>query len=213
MLKKSKRRVQPLLKITLDPPLLYFYWKVSFTLSWCNVDCRSCFVVVIVKFTWHRIIFFHLTCPDRKKGFNFHIRVSGAGKETSLCMKEVSFWAVASHEWRGKQETIQQERKLKEWNISLQRQTNLKFKCCLIYYNGRYRSVHVYWLEYHPSRRFQLYVCARACNMLITLKSLNCSPGMLNPVLNQFKIIILYFCTLHAVLYCVAALQRENKNR
>ena len=41
------------------------------------------------------MIFFHLTCPDRKKkGFNFLIRVSGAGTETSLCMKEVSFWAV-----------------------------------------------------------------------------------------------------------------------
>ena len=60
------------------------------------------------------MIFFHLTCPDRKKGFNFLIRVSDAGTETSLCMKEVSFWAVASHELREKQETIQQEGKLKE---------------------------------------------------------------------------------------------------
>lgn len=51
---------------------------------------------------------------QKKKGFNFLIRVSGAGKETSLCMKEVSFWAVAGHELRVKQETIQEESKLKE---------------------------------------------------------------------------------------------------
>ena len=61
------------------------------------------------------MIFFYLTCPDRKKkGFNFLIRVSGAGKETSLCMKEVFFWAVAGLELRVKQETIQEESKLKE---------------------------------------------------------------------------------------------------
>ena len=47
------------------------------------------------------------------------------------------------------QETIQHERKSKEWNISLQRQTNLKLNCCLIYYNKRYRSV--YWLKYHAA--------------------------------------------------------------
>ena len=48
-------------------------------------------------------------------------------------------------------------------------------------------------------------LCVCTYSMLIALNGLNCPPGMLNPVLNQIKIIILYLYTLHAILSFVAA--------
>ena len=123
---------------------IYFYCKLFFTLGWYNVNCRYCFVVVIEKLAWHGD-FLSLDLSRQQKRLQLPYSVLDAGTETSLCMKEVSFWAVASHESRKKQETIQQERKLKEWNISLQRQTDLKLKWWFIHYNRRYRSV--YWLK------------------------------------------------------------------
>ena len=84
------------------------------------------------------VIFFHLTCPDLKikKDFNFLVRVSGAGTETSLCMKEVSFWAVKDIT---RNDSAREERnEIPHYNAKL----TLKLKCCLIYYNRRYRSVY-----------------------------------------------------------------------
>ena len=109
----------------------------------CKLSLLLCCRYWKACLTW----WFSFTWPVQtaEKRLQLPYSVSDAGTETSFCMKDVSFWAVASHEWRKKQETIQQERKLKEWNISLQRQTDLKLKWWFIYYNRRYRSV--YWLK------------------------------------------------------------------
>ena len=124
------------------------------------------------------VIFFHLTCPDLK-----------IKKRLQLPYTCLRCWNgnVALYEGsillgcKGhNKKRFSTRSRGKEWNISLQKQTNLELKCSLIYYNRRYRSV--YWLKYHPAAFSSM--CVNVQLMLITLKSLNCSSGW-NLVLNQ----------------------------
>ena len=105
-------------------------------------------------------------------------------------MKEVPFWAVKDIT---RNDSAREERnEIPHYNDK----PTLKLKCCLIYYNRRYRSV--YWLKYHAAGFSSMRVHVQFAHYI---KKFELLIWMVNPVLNQLYL-KKSFCTFtHCMLY------------
>ena len=152
-----------------------FHCKVFFfALGWYNVDSFVAALLSLLKSLLDKVIFFHLTCPDTEKRLQLPYTCFRCWN-VNVALYEGSILLGCKGHNKKRFNT-----RGKEWNISLQRQTNLKLKCCLIYYNRRYRSV--YWLKYHAAGFSSMRVHVQFAHYI---KKFELLIWMVNPVLNQ----------------------------